>query len=78
MYVLSFYLQSEKKNLTLNIIKRNRPLREALDRERPLITDKHTEILDCIPCVMMVLLHSASRAQRSTTPRQTVDLDLQL
>ena len=47
-----------------------RPLRAAFVRERYLIyTDKHTEILVCIachgdfPCVMLLLLHSASRAQ---------------
>ncbi len=28
----------------------------ALDHERSLITDKHTEILDCIPCVMVIFL----------------------
>ena len=27
-----------------------------LDREFPLITDKHTEILGCIPCVMVIFL----------------------
>ena len=51
-------------------------MREALDRS--LITDKHTEILVCIPCVMGLLLHSASQAQISTTTHQTFDLDLGL
>ena len=41
-----------------------------------LITDKHTESLVCIPCVMVLLLHSASRAQISTATCQTFDLDL--
>ena len=31
-------------------IKSPKPLRAALDRQCFLITDKHTEILDCIPC----------------------------
>ncbi len=31
-------------------------MRAALYRERFLITDKHTEILDCIPCVMVIFL----------------------
>ena len=60
------------------IIKRDRPLRDALDRECPLITNKLAEILDCIPCVMVLLLHSASRTQISTTMHQTFDLDLDL
>ena len=33
-----------------------RPLHTALDREHFLITDKHTEILDCIPCVVAIFL----------------------
>ncbi len=37
-------------------IKDPRPLRAALDSDRFLITDKHTEILDCIPCVMVIFL----------------------
>ncbi len=49
-------------------IKRDRPLREAPDRECPVITDKHTEILVCIPWVMVILLHSVSQALISTTP----------
>ncbi len=60
-----------------NTIKSPRPLRAAFDRERFLITDKHREILDCIPCVMVLLMHSASRAQISTATCQTFDLDLQ-
>ena len=35
------------------ILKRNQPRRKGLDRGRPLITDKYTEILDCIPCVVI-------------------------
>ena len=42
-------------------IRCDRLLREALDRERHLITDKHTEILDCIPYVMVLLLHTDKR-----------------
>ncbi len=35
---------------------------------------KHKEILDCIPCVMqLLLLHSASRSKISTTLRQTFE-----
>ena len=49
---------------------------KVFDRERPLITDKHTEIFDCIPCVMVLLVHSASRAQILTTTRPTFDLEL--
>ena len=41
-------------------IKSPRPLCAAFHHKRFLITDKHTEISDCIPCVMVLLLHSAS------------------
>ncbi len=41
------------------------PDRAAFVRVHYLITDKHTEILVCIPSVMVLLLHSASRAQIS-------------
>ncbi len=37
-------------------IKSPRPLHAALDREPFLITDKQTEILGCIPCVMVIFL----------------------
>ncbi len=40
-------------------IKRLQPLRAALDCERSLITDKHTEI--CIPCVMVIFLSTCTR-----------------
>ncbi len=29
---------------------------KSFDREHPLITDKHTEIFDCIPYVMVLFL----------------------
>ena len=35
-------------------IKSPRPLQVAFDSERFLITDKHTDILGCIPCVMVI------------------------
>ena len=54
------------------LIKSPRPLCAAFVREHYLIMDKHTEILVCIPCVMVLLLHSASRAQISTATCQTV------
>ncbi len=41
-----------------------RPLRSASDRERFLITDyKHREILDCIPCVMVLLERKHTNGQ---------------
>ena len=46
---------------------------QLFDRERFLIMNKHTEILDCIPCVMVLLIHSASRAQISTATCQTLE-----
>ncbi len=49
-------------------IRCDQPLCEA-DSELPLITDKHTEIVDYIPCVMVLLLHSANRALIPTIPR---------
>ena len=51
------------------IIKTRRPMCEA-DRKCLLITDNHTEILDCIPCVMVFLLHSTRQALILTTPQQ--------
>ncbi len=38
----------------INLIKSPRPLRAAFDRKCFLIPDKQTEILDCIPCVMVI------------------------
>ena len=38
-------------NHASKVIKSPRPLRAALDRERSLITNKHTDILNCIPHV---------------------------
>ena len=35
-------------------IKSPQPLRAALDRKCFLITDEHTEVMDCIPCVMVI------------------------
>ncbi len=46
-------------------IKSPRPLRAALDCERFLITDKHTEILDCIPCVMVIFPSTRQADHRS-------------
>ena len=46
-------------------IKSPRPLCAAFDRKRFLITDKHTEILDCIPCIM-VISHKQSSKQTNT------------
>ncbi len=40
-------------------------LNEALDHEHFLISDKQTEILDCIPCVMVIFL-GTWQAQSST------------
>ncbi len=40
-----------------------RPLRAAVDRERFLITNKHTEILDCIQTVQ--------KLERKQTDKQT-------
>ena len=40
------------------------------DHECPIITDKLTEILDCIPNFMVILLHSASQALISTILQQ--------
>ena len=48
-----------------------RPLCAAFVREHYLIMDKHTEISVCIPCVMVLLLHSASWAQISTATCHT-------
>ncbi len=42
-------------------LKADRPLHEA-NCKCPLITDKRREISDCIPCVMVLLLHSGSQA----------------
>ena len=47
---------------------------KALDR-CPLITDKDTAILDFIPCVMVILLHSGSRAVISTTLGRCTQMD---
>ena len=44
-------------------IKGPRPLRAALDRERFLVTDKHTEILDCILCVVGQTVQKLERKQ---------------
>ncbi len=35
-------------------IKSPRLLHAAFDRERFMITDKYTETLECIPCVMVI------------------------
>ncbi len=85
-HLFSLYTQNKKMNfsnylslgartlawkLKTSKIKNPRPLRAAFDRECFLIVGKHTEILDCIPCVMVFLLHSASRAQISTATWQT-------
>ncbi len=47
-------------------IKSPQMLFEGLDDKWPLITEKHTDTLDCIPRVMVILLHLSSRALIST------------
>ena len=46
---MSVYIHSKTEVSSESEIKRDRQLREALDNEHPLITAKHTDILDCIP-----------------------------
>ena len=51
-------------------IKSPQLLRAAFDRERFLITDKHTDILEYIPCVVRQRLQKSERKQ---THKQTTD-----
>ncbi len=39
---------------------------QLFDRERSLITDKHTEVLDCISCVMVFFLSTDRQTDRQT------------
>ena len=57
--------------LAHRIIKSPRPLRTALDHKSFLITDKHTEILDCIPCVMVIFLTNGRTDGRTDGRYQT-------
>ena len=66
----SRYVAIYMTTLWINYVKVLDHYKRVFDCEHPLITDKNTEILDCIPCVMVILLHSASQALISLTPQQ--------
>ncbi len=60
-----------------SIKKADRLLHEA-DHKWRLITEKHTEILDFIPCVMVLLLHSNRQMDGHTVPKYVLQIHVQL
>ncbi len=44
---------------------------QLFDREHFLITDKHTEVLDCISCVIKVIGQTVQMLERPQTDGQT-------